>query len=92
MNILFDLIYPADRLISHFQDGPPIKDYVEEFLEFIHQVTWNDDTLKAAVGECFFSLTFGEVDEETTTTQPQSPLSTSGKMWHQMHSGISLFP
>lgn len=36
MGILLTPIDPADLLLSRFQDGCLIEDYVEEFLEFSH--------------------------------------------------------
>ncbi len=35
-----------EELLTITQDGRSIESYVEEFLHLIHQVKWNDDTLK----------------------------------------------
>ncbi len=35
-----------EELLTITQDGRSIESYVEEFLHLIHQVNWNDDTLK----------------------------------------------
>ncbi|ROL43111.1 hypothetical protein DPX16_14823 [Anabarilius grahami] len=103
MGILLTSVKPADRLLCLFQDGRSIEDYVGEFLEISHLVSWNDDTLKTvfwcglddhlyqqvpvAATTCSqvqyveyvlwlsgSSLTVGEVEEDITTTPPQSPL------------------
>ncbi|ROL51072.1 hypothetical protein DPX16_14603 [Anabarilius grahami] len=44
-------ITSEDLLLSLAQDGHPLEDYVEEFLELSHLVSWNNGTLKT----CFWS-------------------------------------
>lgn len=39
-SIYFD---PAELLYTCNQDGHPIKEYVEEFIELSHLVPWSDD-------------------------------------------------
>ncbi|XDV50752.1 hypothetical protein PO909_019767 [Leuciscus waleckii] len=46
MGILLTLVNPVNFLLTRFQDGRLIVDYVEEFLDHTHEVPWNEDTLK----------------------------------------------
>ncbi|KAF4116605.1 hypothetical protein G5714_004094 [Onychostoma macrolepis] len=38
--------HPENALLTVMQDGRSIEDYVEEFLQLVHKVPWNDGTLK----------------------------------------------
>ncbi|XDV51792.1 hypothetical protein PO909_020615 [Leuciscus waleckii] len=42
---------PKDLLLSLSQDGHPLEEYVEKFLELCHLLSWSDGTLKS----CFWS-------------------------------------
>ncbi|XDV36810.1 hypothetical protein PO909_006531 [Leuciscus waleckii] len=46
MGVLRTLVNPANRLVTCFQDGRKIEEYVEKFLEIFHEVNWADDVLK----------------------------------------------
>ncbi|XDV19591.1 hypothetical protein PO909_025037 [Leuciscus waleckii] len=41
---------PTDRLLTCFQNGCSIGEYVKEFLDISNQLTWTDDVLKNVFG------------------------------------------
>ncbi|ROL55620.1 hypothetical protein DPX16_23637 [Anabarilius grahami] len=47
MGILLTPVRPADRLLTLFQNGRSIEEYVEEFLELSYLRAWNEETLKS---------------------------------------------
>lgn len=67
MVILLTPIYPVDLLISLAQDGHPLEEYVEEFLELAHLVPWNDGTLKSIVWAGLDNHIFRKVPVAATT-------------------------
>lgn len=49
MALALATIHPEEQLLFLHQNGCPLEDYLEEFLEFSHQVTWNESILKVYV-------------------------------------------
>lgn len=37
---------PEGQLLSLYQEGQPLENFIEDFLELCHQVNWNKSTLK----------------------------------------------
>lgn len=44
-------LHPEEQLLSLYQGGCSLEDYVGDFIELYHQVHWNEVTLKM----CFWS-------------------------------------